>query len=135
LQQNVVVLDASGEHFTALMGADRDTRLWKTSVTTNHPGSVEWPEHAANVRTIERFEYLCAHLGSSAIEEPFFAPALYSTGYTKGFGTVYTVSDRPDRGEAVFAWPGKKIRQRFERFSPTEVTVDFVDGESARVVA
>jgi predicted choloylglycine hydrolase len=135
LQQNVVVLDASGAHFTALMGPDRDTRLWQTSVTTNHPESVEWPEHAANVRTIERFVYLCAHLGSPVIEEQFFAPPLYSTGYTKGFGTVYTVSYRPDRREAVFAWPGKKIRQSFERFAPTEVTVDFVDGEPARVVA
>ena len=46
---------------------------------------------------------------------------------------MYTVSYRPDRGEAVFAWPGKKMRHSFERFSPTEVTVDFVDGEPARV--
>jgi predicted choloylglycine hydrolase len=135
LQQNVVVLDASGAHFTALMGPDRNTRLWQTSVTTNHPESVEWPEHAANVHTVERFAYLCDHLGSPAIEEQFFAPPLYSTGYTKGFGTVYTVSYRPDRGEAVFAWPGKKIQQSFESFSPTEVTIDFVDGEPARVVA
>ncbi len=133
LPQNVVVLDASGEHFTALMGPDRDTRIWKTSVTTNHPEAVEWPEHAANVRTVERFEYLCDRLGSPAIEEQFFAPPLYSTEYTQGFGTVYTVSYRPDRGEAVFAWPGKKMRHSFERFSPTEVTVDFVDGEPARV--
>jgi predicted choloylglycine hydrolase len=135
VQQNVVVLDASGAHFTALMGPDRDTRLWQTSVTTNHPGGVEWPEHAAKVRTIERFEYLCAHLGAPAIEEHFLSPTLYSTGYTTGFGTVYTVSYRPDRGEAVFAWPGKTIRQSFDSFSPTEVTLDFVDGASARVVA
>lgn len=135
LPQNVVVLDASGEHFTAIMAPDRDTRIWKTSVTTNHPGSVEWPEHAANVRTVERFAYLCDRLSSPAIEAQFLSPPLYSTGYTQGFGTVYTVSYRPDRGEAVFAWPGKKIRQSFEHFSPTEVMVDFVDGEPARMVA
>ena len=133
LPQNVVVLDASGEHFTAIMGPDRDTRIWKTAVTTNHPESVEWPEHAASVRTVERFEHLCDHLGSPGIEAQFLLPPLYSTGYTRGFGTVYTVSYRPDRGEAVFAWPDKKIRQRFEEFSPTEVTMAFVDGKPARL--
>ena len=116
LQQNVVVLDASGVHFTALMGPDRDTRLWQTSVTTNIRKSVEWSEHAANVRTVERFEYLCDHLGSPGIEEQFFAPPLYSTGYTKGFGTVYTVSYRPARGEAVFAWPGKRFGKASRAF-------------------
>jgi predicted choloylglycine hydrolase len=133
LQQNVVVLDARGEHFTALMGPDRDTRIWNTSVTTNHPETVEWPEHAANVRSLKRFDYLCHHLGSPAMREQFFSPPIYNTAYTRGFGTVYTVSYRPDHGEAEFSWPGKSVRQSFQCFSPTQVSVDFVDGEAARI--
>jgi hypothetical protein len=103
-------------------------------VTTTHPESGEWPEHAASVHPLERFEHLCGRLGSPAIEALFLS-LLYSTGDTQGFGTGYTISYRPDRGEAVFAWPGQTIWQRFERSSPPEVTVDCVDGAPARRVA
>lgn len=133
LQQNIVVLDASGDHFTAMMGPDRDTRIWQTSVTTNHPQTVEWQGHAERVHSVARYEYLCDRLEQPAAPQCFFESPLYSTGYESGFGTVYTSLYWPGRRELAFRWPGREVRQSFEDFAEIDVPVEFVEGQPAFV--
>ena len=36
----------------------------------------------------------------------FLRPPLYSTNFSKGFGTIYTSVYWPARGTAEFHWPG-----------------------------
>lgn len=139
LPQNVVVLDASGAHFTAITAPDRDTRIWHTDVTTNHQEEVEWPEHAASSRTLERFDALrdclAAQAGDlAALESRFAAPPVYSPGLG-GMTTVYTALYRPAAGEVTFRWPGRDVRQSFSNFTETQVSVDYAEGEIARVLA
>lgn len=131
LSQNVVVLDAGGDHFTAVMAPDRATRIWDTRVTTNHAETVEWPEAAAWTRSVERFEHLSAHLDAPALAGHFLRPPLYGTDYSGGMGTIYTALYRPDRGEARFLWPGHEVQQSFAGFAEAAVTVVYQDGQPA----
>lgn len=131
LAQNVVVLDASGAHFTALMGPDRPTRIWETRVTTNHPEVVEWPEHAASSRTVERYDFLRARLGSPRLAGRFLDAPLYGTGYDGGLGTVYTAIYRPREGKAVFCWPHLEVEQSFSSFVPRDISVRYEPGKPA----
>ncbi len=132
LQQNVVVLDRSGDNFTALMAPDRPTRIWQTPVTTNHPERVEWPEHAAGSRSVERLDYLRGRLGAPDLGDAFFEPPVYKP-LSGDFATVYTVVYRPTRGEVTFRWPGHEMPQSFAEFTPGEVEVAYADGAPARV--
>ena len=132
LQQNIVVLDRSGAHFTALMAPDRATRIWETPVTTNHPERVEWPEDAARSLSVERLEHLRSRLGRPNLPDAFFEPPVYKR-LRGDFATVYTAAYRPARGEVIFGWPGYKMRQSFAAFTPGEVTVEYVAGAHARV--
>ena len=132
LQQNIVVLDRSGAHFTALMAPDRATRIWQTPVTTNHPERVEWPEHAAGSLSVERLDYLRGRLGAADLGDAFFEPPVYKP-LSGDFATVYTAVYRPARGEAVFRWPGHEMRQSFAAFTPGEVEVEYTAGSAARV--
>ena len=132
LQQNIVVLDRSGDHFTALMAPDRPTRIWQTPVTTNHPENVEWPEHAAGSRSVERFEHLRDRLGRTDLGDAFFEPPVYKS-LSGDFATVYTALYRPARGEAIYRWPGHEMRQSFAGFTPGEVEVEYTADAPARV--
>ena len=131
LSQNIVVLDAGGAHFTAIMAPDRPTRIWDTRVTTNHPETVEWPESAAWTRTVERFDHLSARLDAPGLVQEFLRPPLYGMDYSGGMGTVYTALYRPDRGEATFRWPDHEVRQSFADFTEASVAVAFADGRPA----
>lgn len=134
MQQSIVVLDAGGDHFTALLAPDRKARIWETAVTTNHPERVEWPEHARNSRSVERHDFLCERLGDPDLAGAFFGPPLYGTAFHRGMSTVYLAEYRPARGEAIYRWPGREVRQSFEDFSETELTVEYRDGKPAKVV-
>ncbi len=139
LSQNIVVLDASGAHFTAIMAPDRDTRIWQTDVTTNHPEGPHWPEHTAMPGSLLRIETLRGCLAkaagdAAALEALFAQPPVYGRELGIGMSTVYTALYRPGLGEVTFRWPGRDVRQSFDDFSETRVTVEYAEGATARVV-
>ena len=54
LAHNVTVVDARGEVMTAYLGPGREPTFLDVAVATNHQVTVEWQEHAAATRTVER---------------------------------------------------------------------------------
>ena len=90
-------------------------------MATNHQGAVEWPEHAAMTRTLERerhLEELLADPGTDAegLADAFLAPPLLAGDYDRGFGTLYTAVLRPSTGVLEYRWPGATWRQSLDAF-------------------
>jgi len=123
--QNLSLLDSSGELLTAYLAPDRAARFATTPVTTNHQGSVDWPEYARAVRTVEREQHLLALLASTEITpqrfiDAFLEPPLYNSGYASGMGTLYTAAYFPTEGRVEYHWPGHTWPQSFDRFNEAQ---------------
>ncbi len=121
LAHTLTLVDRGGAVSTAYLAPDRPVRFQRSPAATNHQGVVEWPEHAAATRSLERERRLHALLDDPALDADAFAdafldPPLYSTDYAKGFGTLYTALYRPLTGEAEYRWPGFAWPQAFGRF-------------------
>jgi len=119
---NVTALDAQGRHLTAFLSPDRETVITRQRVATNHQERVEWHEHARATATVERERFLLQRL--TLHDEPapkfmdaFLKPPLYSTAFTRGFGTLYTAIYQPRKGAMELRWPGGIWRQSFKSFS------------------
>lgn len=134
--QNVTVLDRSGEFETAYVGPGREAKFHAVAATTNHQGTVEWPEYARAIRSVERERRACALLDEAGLtREQFIAafldPPLRNTEYAQGFGTIYTAAYYPTEGRVEYRWPGSVWEQSFDRFRETEHRQTFVDAPSA----
>ncbi|MET0817914.1 MAG: C45 family peptidase [Solirubrobacteraceae bacterium] len=134
--QNLTLVDRSGEYVTAFVGPDRAAEFHAVAATTNHQGKVEWPEYAQAIRTVERERCVLALLDDESLTrerfvESFLEPPLHSTGYTQGFGTIYTAAYHPAEGRVEYRWPGFTWRQSFADFTPGTHTETFVDGRRA----
>jgi predicted choloylglycine hydrolase len=129
--QNLTVLDRSGEVLTAYVGPGRPPRFVSVAATTNHQGSVDWPEYAQAIRSVEREERVLAllddpELDRQAFIDAFLEPPLHSTRHAQGFGTIYTAAYFPTEGRAEYRWPGSPpLRQSFSGFSESTRTVTF----------
>jgi len=120
--QNLSILDNSGDHLTAYLAPDRAARFASTPATTNHQGTIDWPEYAHAVRTVEREQHLLALLADDQVTPARFAdafldPPLYNNGYASGMGTLYTAAYFPTTGRVEYRWPGHTMRQSFDRFN------------------
>jgi predicted choloylglycine hydrolase len=130
--QNLTLLDRSGEFLTAYVGPDRAPEFHAVAATTNHQGSVEWPEYARAIRTVERERCVLALLEDPEVTREdfiaaFLAPPLHNTEYAQGFGTLYTAVYEPAQGAAEYRWPGASWRHSFDRFEETTHTQSFSD--------
>ena len=56
---NLTLADAQGDAATVFVGPDRAARVVQPPVATNHQEHVDWPEHAAATRSVERRAALC----------------------------------------------------------------------------
>jgi predicted choloylglycine hydrolase len=114
---NLTILDRAGEAVTAHVASDRPLSVGKALVATNHQHAVEWPEHAAAVRSEERERYMLDLIadGDLAVDR-FLEPPLYSTDYDDGFGTLYTAVHLPAEGAVEYRWPGLSWRQSCDAF-------------------
>ncbi|WP_020591773.1 C45 family autoproteolytic acyltransferase/hydolase [Kiloniella laminariae] len=108
---NVTCVDRSGAYVTVYLSPDRDVLVKDTRVATNHQEHVEWHLHARVTATVERERFLLQRL--TMHEEPaekfigaFLKPPLYSTNFSRGFGTLYTSVYWPLRGGIDIHWPG-----------------------------
>jgi len=134
---NLTILDRAGLAATARLGPDRPLALAPVPVATNHQDSVEWPEHATAVASVERERCLLELVGDPGASEQrlldaFLEPPLYSVAFADGFGTLYTAVHRPAEGSVEYRWPGELRRQSFERFEEGSVTVRLPGAKRSR---
>ncbi len=121
MSYNIMLMDSAGKHRLIQIAPDRSPRITDLSASTNHQDKVDWPEHAAFTKTIERELYLHemltqGELTGNQIADEFLKAPLFNRKYSLGFGTIYTAVYRPKEGALVLRWPGIKLRQTFEEF-------------------
>lgn len=108
---NVTVLDRSGDYTTAYLVPNRRPVFVRTRVATNHQETVEWHQHARLTATVEREQFLLKRLtqgkdDADGFVSAFLHPPLYSTAFSKGFGTAYTSVYLPAERRMEIRWPG-----------------------------
>lgn len=109
MSYNVTAVDARGEYFTAHLAPDRAPEITRDRAATNHQRAVEWPEHAALTRTVERRAVLDAIAAEPSPSVPelarrFLSPSIYLDGWDRGWGTLYTAVYRPAEKSGAIAW-------------------------------
>jgi predicted choloylglycine hydrolase len=115
---------------TVHVGPDRAASVVFPPIATNHQEHVDWPEHAATTRSVERRAAL-----ETATEEAFLAPPLYATEFSRGFGTLYTAIYQPVTRAATYRWPGERWDQSLAAFTPGTRTVRLSEGADRHVGA
>lgn len=120
---NLMLLDRSGAHATVFLGPDREPAAMANRVTTNHQETVVWPELAKQSLTVERLAAIEAALADPRLSldglvARFLEPPVYSRSTRSP--TVYTAVYRPAEAAVDYIWPGKIVRQSFERFEEGE---------------
>jgi predicted choloylglycine hydrolase len=126
--QNVTLLDRSGDFATAYVGPGRPPELRPIAATTNHQGTVDWPEYAHAIRSEERERRVLDLLADPDMSrerfvDAFLEPPLRNTQYGLGFGTIYTAAYHPAEGRAEYRWPDLVWEQSFADFRETGHTV------------
>lgn len=126
--QNVTLVDQTGDYMTAYVAPDRPLRLVKTSVTTNHQGTVEWPEYEQVVHSVDRESCLLKLIAdptmtAERLQAAFLEPPIHSSCHRSGTGTLYTASYYPGEGRVRLRWPsGEQWTESFEAFVALEHT-------------
>ncbi len=121
MSYNIMLMNREGDHRLVQVAPDRPAVVTDLSASTNHQGLVDWPEHAAFTKTIERELYLHDMLAqglrsSEQIADEFLKAPLFNRKYSLGFGTIYTAVYQPRDGAMELRWPGVKLHQSFEEF-------------------
>ena len=109
--QNLTLLDRSGEFLTAYVGPGRAPEFHAVAATTNHQGSVEWPEYARAIRTVERERCVLDLLADPELDREDSSPRSSSrrctTPSTAGLRDDLHGRLRPDGGPGRYRWPGQ----------------------------
>jgi predicted choloylglycine hydrolase len=130
MSYNIMLMNRLGEHRLVQVSPDSAPLVTDLSASTNHQGKVDWPEHAAFTKTIERELYLHEMLAkeeftSDQIAKTFLKAPLFNRKYSKGFGTIYTAVYRPKEGLLQLMWPGITLHQTFANFSEGITTISY----------
>ena len=136
LAHNLTLVDLAGEAATALVSPDRPPVWRPEAVATNHQGDVEWEEHARFTRTLEHERRAAGLIADPAmtperLAAAFLRPPLYSTEYSRGFGTLYTAEYRPAAGTVSYHWPGSTWTHSFDHFREGTHTATFREPAAA----
>jgi predicted choloylglycine hydrolase len=137
MSYNVTVIDAAGVVATALLSPGEPAEFLDSPVATNHRGDVpEDVAHARSLRSVERREVLLALAAGAAPAEAlpawFLADPLYSTGFSRAFGTLYTALYRPQAAVVDLIWPGVSWTRGFD---DPDACVDVTYREPLRYLA
>ncbi len=128
MSYSVTALDAAGRHATVFLNPDREAEVVDRCTIANHQQLVEWDEHAAFTRTIER-QQLLEQLAAADDMEPgvllqqFLRPPLHSRQFFQGFATLYTAAYDTTAGSVRVVWPSKRLEASFDRFEEQEAHV------------
>lgn len=138
MSYNVTVADAAGAWATVMMAPDRPAIVTRTPFTTNHQLGVEWPRHGRFSNTLGRADHLAsmfenAHLTTDQLVSEFLTAPLASTGYDKGFGTIYTAAYRPKEQRMTLHWmDGAREDYALDEVTPRERLIHYSpDGSQA----
>jgi predicted choloylglycine hydrolase len=131
--QNVTLLDRTGAVVTGRLSPDREPAFSDVPAATNHQRKDDWPDYARAVRTLERERHVLELLGApettrERLVQAFLEPPLYSTAFSRGFGTIYTAAYFPADGRAEYRWPGFTWEQSFDEFVEGRRTLTFAEG-------
>ena len=115
---NLTLTDRCGSVVTAFVAPDRAPEYFDMPLATNHRGLVpDRPDLARRLRSVERQDVLRSldreGRAANAAAETFLSPALRSTDFEGGFGTLYTADYRPEDGEVIYRWPGRTWHRTF----------------------
>ncbi|MCM4159671.1 acyl-CoA--6-aminopenicillanic acid acyltransferase [Antarcticibacterium flavum] len=130
MSYNVTVVDRSGAFKTIELAPDKAPLVTDAAFTTNHQGTVDWPENAAFNQTLERAAYLKKLLAgkgvnATKIADSFLKTPLYNTKFTEGFGTLFTSVYRPLDGTVELRWRDNYMQQSFDNFEEQKILVDY----------
>lgn len=122
--QNVVLLDAAGNHATLFLRPDRAALVTSNPTCTNHqergePGSDSLGRQTFLDTVLER-----GSIDLEGLTGLFLAPPLYSR--RSASTTAYTAVYRPVERQVDYLWPRKRWRQSFGRFTEAEYIHAFV---------
>ena len=125
ISYNVTLCDRSGGVATVFVAPDRPAQVTDRRATTNHPDTVEWPEHAAWVRSVERLEVLqqLASADADTVVAAMLEPPLIARQWDAGFATLFTAAYRPVSGRLDYHWPGHQVGLALERPVPDMFSV------------
>ncbi len=131
MSYNVTVADEDGDWATVFMAPDRPAIVTRAPYTTNHQLGVEWPRHGRFSNTLGRLDHLGKlfedrHLTTEHLSSAFLTAPLASTGYDKGFGTIYTAAYRPQARTMSLRWmDGSRDDHALESVMPRERLVRY----------
>jgi predicted choloylglycine hydrolase len=139
---NVTLIDPRGEFATVMLSPDRPAIVSRQPWATNHQLGVEWPRHGRLTRTLERAEtldHLLARKDPDAAElkKLFLSEPLFSSRYSRGFGTIFTTLYRPSDHRVEIGWnDGRFVGWDLGAAPPSPVHVDYsADGSRTRRTA
>lgn len=131
MSYNVTVLDASGAYFTAHLYPGRETVFLDDPVSTNHQKEIEWKEYAELSQTLRRKAFVDEKLKNQDVDlqglvRSFLTHPLYSTDFSRGFGTLYTAVYDPRHLSVQYIWPGSSIHLNFADRSHKSMYVKYI---------
>jgi predicted choloylglycine hydrolase len=131
LSYNVTLCDRSGQVATVFVAPDRPAQVSDLPRTTNHPAAVEWPEHAAWVKSVERLELLgelqSGGADADALVGAMLVPPLLAREWEGGFATLYTAAYRPASGSLTYHWPNATQSLRLDESLPEVFVINLSD--------
>ena len=127
---NIMLLDKQGNSKMLQLAPDHKPKITDLKISTNHQGTVDWPEHAAFSKTVEREKFLQNVLAEDDIKAEnlaitFLQKPLFNRQYTDGFGTIYTSVYRPAEGFMELRWEDKTLKQSFADFEEGNTLVTY----------
>ena len=130
ISYNITLCDRSGAVATVFVAPDRPAQVTDRRATTNHPDTVEWPEHAAWVRSVERLEALqgLASADADTVTRAMLEPPLIARQWDAGFATLFTAAYRPASGRLDYHWPGRQVELAIDRSVPGSFAVALEEG-------
>ena len=135
LAHTLTIVDRSGDVCTAYLSPDRDVVLTSAFVATNHQGRVEWREHAAATKSVEREARLTQLVEQSesaaTFVDGFLEPPLFAIDGERRLGTLYTAAYHVGDGLAEFLWPEGRWRQRFDAFHEGVRSIELAESSAA----
>lgn len=129
MSYNISLLQASGEHALVAVAPDRSTSTLERDVATNHQPGRKWSRYDVFTRSAEREKHLQKLLADPSLKradllQAFLEAPLYNTRYERAFGTIYTSAYDPVQLQASFLWPGMRVDQGLDDFSPGTRSID-----------
>lgn len=139
MSYNVTLTDRSGAAATVFLAPDRPAMIQSRPWATNHQIGVELLAHGRYTETILRGEALEIALApgqvpASEMVQFFMQKPLYSTGYHKGYGTIFTSLYRPKNASLELHFKeGRAGRWSVDQRRDQTMTLHYSDAGSAMI--